>query len=148
MLSSLKDSFWELRNYEHCEGEEKYENISVFSYFSFLYICSFFVFIVHLKHQRKGRCNIWKSTLKKTELPTNSEASNTTLCLNFPNKRKSVSMGDCTSNISKCIAKVITLCAFSANVFGYEKRSRLVKWWEYYVLPYWQDSYAFTVFLQ
>ena len=35
MLSSLKDSFRELRNYEHCEGEERYENISMFLVFFF-----------------------------------------------------------------------------------------------------------------
>ena len=31
----LKDSFLRVKNYEHCEGEERYENISVFLVFFF-----------------------------------------------------------------------------------------------------------------
>ena len=37
--------------------------------------------------------------MNRTELPTNSEVSNTTPCLHFPNKRRLASTEDCTSTI-------------------------------------------------
>ena len=58
MLSSLKDSFRELRNYEHCEGEERYENISMFLVsFFFLHICRFYVFIAEESRTHTVLCD-------------------------------------------------------------------------------------------
>lgn len=65
MLRTLKDSFQELRTTSIAKAKKDTRTFRCFSYFSFLHICRFSVFIVHLKHRMKGRCNKMKKYIKQ-----------------------------------------------------------------------------------